>query len=100
MTRNNENLNVQKTHKRRERYKGKYPKLEISDNCKCNSYENKYAVKYDHQYNTIELYRNDINLGVVVQNIKPYLTPALEINLEDCKIQLSSKNLPQEKIYL
>ena len=78
----------------------KYPKLEISDNCKCNSYENKYAVKYDHQYNTIELFRNDINLGVVVQNIKPYLTPALEINLEDCKIQLSSKNLPQEKIYL
>ena len=78
----------------------KNPKLEISDNCKCNSYENKYAVKYDHQYNTIELFRNDINLGVVVQNIKPYLTPALEINLVDCKIQLSSKNLPQEKIYL
>ena len=26
MTRNDENLNVQKTHKRRERYKGKYPK--------------------------------------------------------------------------
>ena len=78
----------------------KNSKLEIGDNCKCNSYENKYALKYDHQYNTIELYRNDVNLGVVVQNIKPYLTPALEINLEDCKIQLSSKNLPQEKIYL
>ena len=50
--------------------------------------------------NSLELYRNDINLGVEVKNIQPYLTPAIEINTEECKIQLLDNNVQQGKIFI
>ncbi len=81
---------------------GNYRSMEIKDTCKCylSLFENKFGLKYDYLLNTIELFRNDINLGVVIKNIPTNLTPALEINIEDCKIQLSSNNFPQERFFL
>ena len=48
----------------------------------------------------IELFRNDINLGVEVKNILPFLTPAIEINAEECKIQLLNNNDLHSKIFI
>ena len=60
----------------------------------------KFGLKYNHFENSVELYRNDINLGVEIKNIQPYLTPAIEINAEDCKIQLLNNNTQQSKIFI
>ena len=80
----------------------KIKSLDLSKSCKCYfKYQvNKFGLKYDHLTNSIELFRNDINLGVVVKNIAPFLTPAIEINVEDCKIQLLNNNVQQEKIFI
>jgi len=53
--------------------------LDLKNTCKCylNFQVNKFWLKYDHLKNSIELFRNDINLGVIVKNIKHFLTPAL-----------------------
>lgn len=79
-----------------------YKTMELNKNCQCyfNFYENKFGLKYDQKEQTVELYRNDVNLGVVIKNIPPYLTPALEISMDDCKIKLSKNNMPQEKFFL
>lgn len=79
-----------------------YKTMELNKSCQCylNFYENKFGLKYDHQAQSVELFRNDINLGVLIKNIPPFLTPALEISMEDCKIQLSSNNFPQERFFL
>ena len=61
---------------------------------------NKFGLKYVHLKNSIGLFRNDINLGVVFKNIPPFLTPALEINVEECKMQLLNNNIQQEKIFI
>ena len=69
--------------------------MDLKNTCKCylNFQVNKFGLKYDHLKNSIELFRNDINLGVIVKNIKPFLTSALEINVEECKIQLLNNNI-------
>ena len=76
--------------------------FDLNKECKCylNYQVNKFGLKYTHLKNTIELFRNDINLGVIVENIPPFLTPAIEINVEECKIQLLNNNIQQEKIFL
>lgn len=80
----------------------KIKNLDLNKECKCylNFQVNKYGMKYDHLKNSIELFRNDINLGVVVDNIPSFLTPAIEINVEECKIQLLNNNIQQEKIFI
>ena len=80
----------------------KIKNLDLNKACKCylNFQVNKYGMKYDHLKNSIELFRNDINLGVVVNNIPAFLTPAIEINVEECKIQLLNNNIQQEKIFI
>lgn len=80
----------------------KIKNLDLSKTCRCylNFQINKFGLKYDHLKNNIELFRNDINLGVIVKNIPPFLTPAIEINVEDCKIQLLNNNIQQEKIFI
>ena len=80
----------------------KIKNLELNKSCKCylNFQVNKFGLKYDHLKNCIELFRNDINLGVIVKNIPPFLTPALEINVEECKIQLLNTNIQQDKIFI
>ena len=55
---------------------------------------------YNQQDHTVELIRDDVKLDILIQNIDPGLTPALEIHIENCRIQLSSKNKYQEKFYL
>ena len=76
--------------------------LDLNKSCKCylNFQVNKFGLKYDHLENSIELFRNDINLGVIVKNIPPLLTPAIEINVENCKIQLLNNNIQEEKIFI
>lgn len=80
----------------------KVKNFDLNKSCKCylNYQDNKFGLKYDHLTNSLELFRNDINLGVVVQNIPPLLTPALEINVEECKIHLLNNNIQQEKIFI
>ena len=76
--------------------------LDLYKACKCymNFEVNKFGLKYNNLRNTIELFRNDINIGVIVKNIPPFLTPALEINVEECKIQLLNNNIQQEKVFI
>ena len=83
-------------------YLEKKKNLDLNKSCKCylNFQVNKFGLKYNHFENSVELFRNDINLGVIVKNIPPFLTPAIEINVEDCKIQLLNNNVQQEKIFI
>ena len=76
--------------------------MDLSKECKCylNNNVTKFGIKYNHVENSVELFRNDINLGVEVKNILPFLTPAIEINTEDCKIQLLNNNDLQSKIFI
>ena len=70
--------------------------------CRCylNINEIKIGMKYNQFKHSIKLYRNDIELGVEIQNINPGLTPAIELYMEDCKIKLSSNNDYQDNFYL
>ena len=70
--------------------------------CRCflNMNEIKIGMKYNHLEHSVQLYRNDIDLGVEIQNISPGLCPAIELHMEDCKIKLSSNNDYQENFYL
>ena len=76
--------------------------MDLNKSCVCykNFQVNKFGLKYDHLKNNLELFRNDINLGIIVENIPPFLTPAIEINVEECKIQLLNNNIQQEKIFI
>ena len=76
--------------------------MELNKKCKCylNYNVTKFGLKYNHFENSVELFRNDINLGVEVKNIPPFLTPAIEINVEECKIQLLNNNDQQSKIFI
>ena len=62
--------------------------------------EIKIGMKYNQINHSIKLYRNDIELGVEIQNINPGLSPAIELHMEDCKIKLSKNNDYQENFYL
>lgn len=76
--------------------------VELNKFCKCykNNYEIKYGLYYNQQEHTIELIREDVKLNIIIQNIEPGLTPAFEINNDNCKIRLSSRNKYQDKFYL
>ena len=76
--------------------------VELNKFCKCykNNYEIKYGLYYNQQEHTIELIRDDVKLNIIIQNIEPGLTPAFEINNDNCKIRLSSRNKYQDKFYL
>ena len=80
----------------------KIKNMDLKESCKCYTkfQVNKFGLKYDHLNNSIELFRNDINLDVIVKNIPPFLTPAIEINVEDCKIQLLNNNVQPDKIFI
>ena len=76
--------------------------FEINKFCRCfkNNYETKFALLYNQKEHSLELFRDDIKLDILIQNIEPGLTPALEIHIENCRIQLSSRNKYQEKFFL
>ena len=76
--------------------------VELNKFCKCykNNYEIKYGLYYNQQEHTIELIRDDVKLNIIIQNIEPGLTPAFEINNDNCKIRLSSRNKYQDEFYL
>ena len=76
--------------------------VELNKFCRCykNNYETKFGLIYNQQDHTVELIRDDIKLDILIQNIDPGLTPALEIHIEHCRIQLSSRNEYQEKFFL
>ena len=76
--------------------------MELNKKCKCylNYNVTKFGLKYNHFENSVELFRNDINLGIEIKNIQPFLTPAIEINVEECKIQLLNNNEQQGKIFI
>ena len=76
--------------------------VELNKFCRCykNNYETKFGLIYNQQEHSVELIRDDVKLDILIQNIDPGLTPALEIHIENCRIQLSSKNKYQEKFYL
>jgi hypothetical protein len=88
-------------------YKNKIFKNKKGENisekeCKCilNMNEIKIGMKYNQLEHSIQLYRNDIELGVEIQNINPGLYPAIELHMEECKIKISSNNDYQESFYL
>ena len=76
--------------------------VELNKFCRCykNNYEIKFGLIYNQQEHTVELLRDDVKLDILIQNIEPGLTPALEIHIENCRIQLSSRNKYQEKFFL
>jgi hypothetical protein len=82
--------------------RAEFRSVDLNKFCRCyrNNYETKYALFYNHQEHSVELFRDDVKLDILIQNIDPGLTPALEIHIENCRIQLSSKNKYQEKFYL
>ena len=79
-----------------------YKTVELNKFCKCykDNYEIKFGLYYNQQEHTVELFRDDIKLNIVIQNIDPGLTPAFEITNDNCKIKLSSKNNYQDKMFL
>ena len=82
--------------------KVEFRSIEISKFCKCykSNHQIKFGLIYNQQENSVELMRDDVKLDILIQNIEPGLTPALEINADNCRIQLSSRNKYQEKLYL
>ena len=82
--------------------KNKKEKFEMKESCICcfNNYEIKLGMKYDQKNRSIILYKNDIELDVNIQNIEPGLTPAIELDLNNCKIQLLQNNEHHDIFYL
>ena len=82
--------------------KVEFRSIELNKFCRCykNNHEIKFGLIYNQQENSVELMRDDVKLDILIQNIEPGLTPALEINVDNCRIQLSSRNKYQEKFYL
>jgi hypothetical protein len=76
--------------------------MDLNKECECFLKYNvtKFGLKYNHFENSVQLFRNDINLGVEIKNIQPFLSPAIEINVEECKIQLLNNNDQQSKIFI
>ena len=76
--------------------------VDLNKFCVCykNNYETKFGLFYNQQEHSVELFRDDVKLNILIQNIEPGLTPALEIHIDNCRIQLSSKNKYQDKFYL
>ena len=82
--------------------RAEFRSIHLNKFCRCykNNYETKYGLFYNHQEHSVELFRDNVKLDILIQNIEPGLTPALEIHIENCRIQLSSKNKYHKKIYL
>lgn len=76
--------------------------IEFEKSCQCywNNYEIKFGMRYDQRKHSIKLYRNDVELNIEIKNIEPGMVPAIELHLEECKIQLSQNNDYQEMFYL
>jgi hypothetical protein len=79
-----------------------YKTVELNKFCKCykDNYEIKFGLYYNQQEHSVELFRDDVKLNIIIQNIDPGLTPAFEITNDNCKIKLSSKNNYQNKMFL
>ena len=82
--------------------KNDFRSVELNKFCRCykNNFETKFGLIYNQQEHSVELVRDDIKLDILIQNIEPGLIPALEIYMENGRIQLSSKNKYEEKFYL
>ena len=76
--------------------------FEMEQACLCglSNFEMKIGMKYDQKNRAIMLYRNDIELNINIKNIEPGLTPAIELNLDNCKIQLLQSNEHHDIFYL
>ena len=74
--------------------------LERSCLCSLNNSEIKFGIKYEQNNRTIILYKNDIELNIDIKNIEPGLTPAIELDLNDCRIQLLQNNEHNDIFYL
>ena len=77
-------------------------KFELDQSCFCslNNYEIKIGIKYEQRTRTIILYKNDVELNIEIKNIEPGLTPAIELDLEECRIQLLQNYEHQNIFYL
>ena len=78
--------------------KNKKQWFEMDHSCSCslNNYEIKIGIKYNQRNRTIILYKNDIELNIEIKNIEPGLTPAFELDLNECRIQLLQNNEHQD----
>ena len=82
--------------------KNKKQWFEMDHSCSCslNNYEIKIGIKYNQRNISIILYKNDIELNIEIKNIEPGLTPAFELDLNECRIQLLQNNEHQDIFYL
>ena len=78
----------------------KYIEFEKLCQCFLNNYETKFGIMYEQEKHSVKLYRNDCELDIEIQNIPAGLVPAIELHMEECKIQLSSNTEKQEIFYL
>ena len=76
--------------------------FELDQSCFCtlNNNEIKIGIKYNQKDRNIILYKNDIELNIEIKNIEPGLTPAIELDLDECRIQLLQNNEHQDLLYL
>ena len=86
----------------RKKHNGEFASIGLEKECTCfiNSNEMKIGIKYDQLNRAVKLYRNDIELGIEVQNIAPGYSPAIELHMEECKIKLSPNKYHQEIFFL
>jgi len=77
-------------------------RFELEKKCICylNNYEIKLGIKYEQINRCIKLYKNDKELNIEIKNIEPGFTPAFELDLDDCKIQLLQNSEYQDIFYL
>ena len=68
--------------------------------CYKENFEIKYGLYYNQKEHSVELFRDDVKLNILIQNIDPGLTPAFEICNDNCKIKLSSRNKYHDKFFL
>jgi len=82
--------------------KFEFRSVDLKKFCHCYKHnkETKYGLIYNQQEHSVELIRDDVKLDILIQNIEPGLTPALEIHIENCEIQLSDKNKYYDKFFL
>ena len=76
--------------------------VELNKFCQCykENFEIKYGLYYNQKEHSVELFRDDVKLNILIQNIDPGLTPAFEICNDNCKIKLSSRNKYHDKFFL
>jgi len=86
----------------KKRNNGEISSIGFEKECICflNMNELKIGMEYNQLNRSIKLFRNDIELGIEIQNINPGYSPAIELYMEECKIKLSPNKYFQESFFL